>query len=105
MRRFSLHKGFRVIQGSPLLGMIFRNGQTIPESGIYRVSHSEHRLPHEVTLLRNQPFPDCAKCGEEVTFEAIRLAPQLSARDGDIVIHELPELESGSAKGCKKRAA
>src|ERR1700761_6787317 len=29
-----------------------RTGGTVAESGIYRVSHSQHRLPKEVTLLK-----------------------------------------------------
>lgn len=39
----------------------FRTGEPIPESGIYRVIHKAHRLPHEVTLVWGQAFPRCAK--------------------------------------------
>jgi hypothetical protein len=42
-----------------------RTGVAVPESGIYRVSHSQHRLPHEVTLLKDQQFPRL--CGLFVT--------------------------------------
>ena len=34
----------------------FRVGDVISESGIYCVHHSEHRRPHEVTLLRTRFF-------------------------------------------------
>jgi len=35
----------------------YKTGQVVPHSGIYQVSHNEHRLPHEVTLLRANSFP------------------------------------------------
>ena len=39
----------------------FRCGDKILESGIYRVYHRNHRLAHEVTLLRDQLFPKMHK--------------------------------------------
>ena len=30
----------------------YKTGDMVPHSGIYNVSHNEHRLPHEVTLIR-----------------------------------------------------
>ena len=68
---------------------LFHTDESVPESGVYRVTHAAHRLPHEVTLLKGQEFPRCGHCAEHVTFEAIRLAPQL--RSG-IVIYQLPEV-------------
>ena len=50
----------------------YKTGETVPHSGIYRVSHSEHRLPHEVTLLRANPFPPCSKCGNDVAYDLLR---------------------------------
>lgn len=50
----------------------FKTGEVVPHSGIYKVSHAEHRLPHEVTLLRANPFPPCARCGNSVTFRLLR---------------------------------
>ena len=35
----------------------FASGQVVPESGVYRVHHAEHRLSHEVTLIRENRFP------------------------------------------------
>ena len=51
----------------------FHTEELVPESGVYRVMHAKHRLPHEVTLLKGQLFPRCGQCAEHVTFEAIRL--------------------------------
>lgn len=76
--------------------MVFRTGQTVPESGIYRVIHGGHRLPHEVTLLRDQVFPRCSKCANLVEFEPLALAPLMGDRRGKIVLYELPVLEPES---------
>ncbi len=72
---------------------LLRTGAVVPESGIYRVHHGGHRLPHEVTLLKDQRFPRCAKCRNLVEFEIIALAPALPERPGRIVLYELPELD------------
>jgi hypothetical protein len=69
---------------------VLKTGQIVPESGVYRVHHAEHRLAHEVTLLAGQQFPRCAKCADAVEFEPIELAPLLTGRSGQIVLYELP---------------
>src|SRR5947209_17079189 len=51
-----------------------RTGCSVPDSGIYRVIHSQHQLPKEVTLIGNQPFPRCSKCVEPVYFQLVRSA-------------------------------
>ena len=56
----------------------FRCGDKILESGIYRVIHQNHRLAHEVTLLRDQLFPRCVKCEDSVYFELVRSAPDIT---------------------------
>jgi hypothetical protein len=70
----------------------FRTGESIPESGIYRVLHHAHRLPHEVTLLWGQVFPRCAKCQNAVTFQLIRAATRLRNEQGfRVYLYELDE--------------
>lgn len=54
------------------LGPIFRTEERIAQSGIYQVIHKKHRLPHEVTLLRDEQFPRCAKCQDAVKFRLVR---------------------------------
>jgi hypothetical protein len=78
----------------------YRTGRSIPHSGIYRVIHQQHRLPHEVTLLKDEEFPRCGKCDRAVTFELV-LAAQTEReafRDEGIriALYELPELEAAS---------
>ena len=76
---------------------IFRTDEIVPQSGIYTVRHKKHRLPHEVTLFRDQQFPRCAKCHDAVTFELVRAVKMES--DGarglaaPIRLYELPVLD------------
>ena len=50
----------------------YQTGQSVPESGVYRVIHSGHRLPHAVTICKGESFPRCAKCLDLVTFELVQ---------------------------------
>lgn len=68
----------------------FRCGEPILESGIYRVVHSSHRLPHEVTLLRDQLFPRCIKCEDAVYFELVRSAPDITLAPFKVALYALP---------------
>ena len=71
-----------------------RTGCTVPENGFYRVIHSQHRLPKEVTLLIGQSFPRCSKCAEPVNFELIRSVRFLGMNGSrfQVTLYELPEL-------------
>jgi hypothetical protein len=64
----------------------FRAGESIADTGIYRVFHTEHRTSHEVTLLAGQQFPTCDHCGNDVHFELLRSAPEIS-RDASFRIN------------------
>lgn len=76
------------------MATIYKSSDTIPESGIYRVTHAQHRLPHEVTLIEGQTFPPCAKCRDEVRFELVRELPSLGwERRGSVSLYKLPVLE------------
>jgi hypothetical protein len=75
-------------------GMRFKTGEQIPYSGIYKVIHRQHRLPHQVTLLRGETFPRCAKCGDLVAFilvQAVSLEDGLSSFR--VRLYVLPELD------------
>ena len=81
----------------PMLRGRFKTGGMIPQSGIYRVYHRSHRLPHEVTLLKGEKFPKCQKCSEGVSFKLIRgLSYQKAIKDSSwrVALYELPVLES-----------
>ncbi|HZS27613.1 MAG TPA: hypothetical protein VFB76_10310 [Candidatus Angelobacter sp.] len=68
----------------------FRGREKIPESGIYRVVHDKHRLPHEVTLLCGQVFPKCMKCEDLVYFELVRSAPDTALEGFKVALYALP---------------
>jgi len=76
----------------------FKCGATIPQSGIYRVIHGEHRLPHEVTLLEGQLFPKCLKCDESVMFELVRGAQDITVASFKVALYALP-VEEDPAEG------
>lgn len=76
------------------MAQLFKSSSIIPESGIYRVIHAQHRLPHEVTLIGGQSFPPCGKCHEEVRFELVRELPDLEReRRGHVSLYSLPVLD------------
>ena len=68
----------------------FRCGEKIRESGIYRVVHRSHRLPHEVTLLCDQLFPKCSQCEDAVYFELVRSAPDITLAPFKVALYALP---------------
>ena len=77
-----------------------KSAATTPESGIYRVVHAQHRLPHEVTLLGGQTFPPCAQCREDVRFELVRELPELERqRRGHVSLYSLPVLDDEDKSG------
>ena len=68
----------------------YRTGLKIPQSGIYKVTHSRHRLPHEVTLLAGEAFPRCSRCGDNVQFQIVAPAGDLDKSEFRVVVYELP---------------
>ncbi len=68
-------------------------GDIVPQSGIYRVVHEGHRLPHLVTLLAGEKFPRCSRCDDKVHFEVVQTVPHLDEVRERIVLHELPAFE------------
>ena len=55
----------------------FETGAIVPETGIYRVVHVAHRLPHEVVIRKGEHFPKCANCKDAVLFDLAHAAPDL----------------------------
>ena len=43
-------------------------GASAPRSGVYRVFHQRHRMPHLVIILAGQTLPECKRCGSRVEF-------------------------------------
>ena len=52
----------------------FVPGAVAPRSGVYRVHHYAHRMPHLVTIAAGAVLPECKRCGDKVRF-----APMIAA--------------------------
>jgi hypothetical protein len=78
-----------------------RTDEIVPQSGVYKVRHQKHRLPHEVSFLRDQQFPRCAQCQNAVIFELLRAVTdeaEAGISSPRICLYELPVLEDDTAK-------
>ena len=81
-------------KGPMVLNKKYRPGERVPESGVYRVTHDEHRLMHEATLLARDLFPLCKQCKRQVRFElrrAIKNPIQISGYHA--ILEDYPESE------------
>ncbi len=55
-------------------------GEFCQTSGVYRVVHYQHRMPHHVTIREAQAFPVCRKCQSKVRYiRAEKLAHEQSS--------------------------
>lgn len=70
----------------------YETGAVVPETGIYRVVHSAHRLPQEVLIRKDEHFPRCCKCSDAVVFDLVYAAPELFWRTV-YHVYELPAIE------------
>ena len=83
----------------------YRTGLQVPFSGIYNVIHKQHRLAHEVTLLKSNTFPRCSKCDKAVQFELVMGIAEPDSFGFRVVLNEIPEVESqAAAAGSEEKA-
>ncbi len=52
-------------------------GTKAPESGIYAVRHERHATTSYVTVVEDEPLPECRTCGQHVRFELVHAAPHI----------------------------
>jgi hypothetical protein len=57
----------------------FVPGAIAPRSGVYRVHHYAHRLPHLVTVIKGTILPECKRCGAKVRFVPMVAAEPIEA--------------------------
>lgn len=93
MSRHNFDRGLHIVtkRETPAPSPFFHAGQSIPETGLYRVFHAEHRLSHEVILLQGEIFPRCSVCGNDVHFEQRQATPEI-AKDPDFRSRRLFEI-------------
>jgi hypothetical protein len=65
--------GLCTIFHSPYGGRVDSSSHFVPgavaaRSGIYRVHHYAHRMPHLVTITAGTVLPKCKRCGDKVRF-------------------------------------
>lgn len=54
---------------------IFKPGEIVENSGIYKVIHDKNHVEeHEVTCVKGEPFPPCKGCGSHPRFKPVKLA-------------------------------
>ena len=58
-------------------GKSHKPGDVVPQTGLYKIYHDQHRLMHKAAFLESSLFPCCRKCGAAVRFV---LARPLQAR-------------------------
>ena len=77
----------------------FQPGERVPESGVYRVTHEEHRLMHDATLLGGDRFPVCRQCAKQVRFELRRAVknPTRIASGFHAILEDYPDTEPFAA--------
>jgi hypothetical protein len=64
---------------------VYRPGDRAEITGVYRAAHLRHRMPHELTVLEGETFPECKRCADKVRFELIHAAPRLKG-DVDLLL-------------------
>lgn len=58
---------------------IFKPGEKVPKSGIYRVVHDRNHVEeHEITAVIGETFPPCNHCGQHPRFRLVRAATHIS---------------------------
>lgn len=60
-----------------------RPGESVPKSGVYRVSHPKEcdHLEHHVICIRKDVFPLCRSCGDRANFSLVRYAPDAATHE------------------------
>ena len=80
----------------------YRAGMPVPQDGVYRVQHSSHRVPHEVTLLAGGNFPPCSQCGGVVSFELVRGVAAGDTGRFHVTLYQLPVIDDDNDPVVKK---
>jgi hypothetical protein len=56
----------------------FVPGVIAPRSGVYRVHHYAHRIPHTVIVPAGTVLPKCKRCGDKVRFTPMLAAEPIN---------------------------
>jgi hypothetical protein len=92
-RHFLLNSKTEMEKKEPRL---YKTGEIVPQTGIYRVIHGAHRLPHEAVVIEGFKFPRCQKCSGFVRFELTHSDPAVY-RHARYYVFELPVIDDGDS--------
>lgn len=62
------------------MGTEYSPGEKVPQSGIYKVTHDGHTPAHEVTCVKDEPFPPCNTC-KHPRFELVKAAQHITTHE------------------------
>ncbi len=81
MTRFNIDAFPPALSG--LGASIYKPGQEVPKSGLYKVVHDPNHTTqeHEVTCVIGERFPPCNHCGNHPRFELVRAAHHISTHE------------------------
>lgn len=64
------------------IGDTFKPGETVPHSGIYKVTHdTKHTAEHEVTCIYGKKFPPCHQCGQHPRFTLMKATQHIEQNE------------------------
>lgn len=70
----------RTEQGESGMPEVFRAGEKVPTTGVYKTVHAHEHVPaHYVTALFGDTFPACSECSDEVRFQLAMSAIHVKA--------------------------
>lgn len=72
----------------------FSPGDMVSQSGVYRVSHSQHRPDHRVLALQGDVLPPCRICKTAVRFHLEEVFDYVT-NDWDLAGPLLPKVITG----------
>ena len=71
----------------------WHTGAFVPRTGMYAVTHTEHRLPSEVTLIQGERFPRCQACHAPAHFRLLRRMDERVSLRFRPHLYQLPVLD------------
>ncbi|HET6933655.1 MAG TPA: hypothetical protein VFI72_02375 [Candidatus Angelobacter sp.] len=78
---------------------IFKPGERVTATAIYRIEHDSHRLMHHAVLREGTLFPRCRTCGDSVRFSLLRYVrtPVIPFRSTDILEEVIKPQRAGGS--------
>ena len=80
----------------------FRPGDRVPVTGVYTASHYQHRLPHDVFAMADDPFPECRRCGKRVSFLLSQSTTRIDADQDFAESSNHPEVKEKDKQKAKQ---